>query len=178
MAARLHFLRCTLAVLMLGIAYGVAHDLVTAHVCVEYFTRFHPQIVETENPLLLALVWGVAATWWVAVALGMVVGLAASAGKRPLAPLGHVVRAAALCLAGLWVAAMLAGLAGAFLGGPLSDDFLHRSGLPKGREARFWFDYWAHLAAYGGGVLAASGLCIGIWRGRRPTARSLTARAE
>ena len=44
-----------------AVAYGIAHDNVTARVCVEYFTIGHVPIFGTENPTLLALGWGVLA---------------------------------------------------------------------------------------------------------------------
>lgn len=65
-------------------AYGVLHDLVTAHVCVEYFTVGHPQLFEfeTDSPTLLALGWGVVATWWVGAGLGVPLALVARVGSR------------------------------------------------------------------------------------------------
>ena len=60
--------------------YGVAHDLVTAHLSVEYFTVAHPPI-GTDDPFLLALVWGVLATWWVGVLLGVPLAAAARLGR-------------------------------------------------------------------------------------------------
>ena len=48
-----------------AVLYGVAHDQVTARVCVEYFTIGHPRIIATESPTVLGLAWGVIATWWV-----------------------------------------------------------------------------------------------------------------
>jgi hypothetical protein len=64
---------CTLA----AVGYGILHDLVTAHVCVEYFTEWHPQMVSSRNPVVLALVWGVVATWWVGALLGVLLAVVA-----------------------------------------------------------------------------------------------------
>ena len=166
MASRLHFLRVVLVALTLGILYGIVHDMVTAHVCVEYFSKFHPQVIDSENPALLALIWGVVATWWVAAALGMGLGLAAAAGPRPMAPVPGIARKLAMVLVGLWFFSMVAGFIGSQTGGPLTPQFLHRSGLPVGKEARFWFDYWAHIAAYAGGVVAGIGLMVAVYRSR------------
>lgn len=58
-----------------SIVYGWAHDLVTANLCVEYFTIGHPDIFGTKNPWLLALGWGVVATWWVGLGLGCLLAL-------------------------------------------------------------------------------------------------------
>jgi hypothetical protein len=45
-----------------AIAYGIAHDQITARVCLEYFTLGHPPVFQTRSPTLLALGWGVIAT--------------------------------------------------------------------------------------------------------------------
>ena len=58
--------------------------LVTAHVCAEYFTIGHPPVFHTDDPIRLALGWGVIAMWWVGLGLG--IGLArAAAGRKPSA---------------------------------------------------------------------------------------------
>ncbi|HEU4754510.1 MAG TPA: hypothetical protein VFU47_15485, partial [Armatimonadota bacterium] len=59
------------------------HDQVTVRVCVEYFTVAHPPLITTDSPTLLALAWGVVATWWVGLALGVMLGLAARLGGWP-----------------------------------------------------------------------------------------------
>ena len=60
------FVKIVLSTLFSAISYGIIHDMITAHFCVEYFTIGHPKIIESESPVLLALLWGVIATWWVA----------------------------------------------------------------------------------------------------------------
>ena len=49
---------------LLACLLGICLDMVTAHVAVEYFSVHHPTIIETDQPWLLALIWGVAAAWW------------------------------------------------------------------------------------------------------------------
>src|SRR4029077_1503393 len=66
-----------------AIAYGVAHDQITARVCLEYFTVFHPPVFATQSPTALALGWGVIATWWCGLLLGLLLALAARSGSRP-----------------------------------------------------------------------------------------------
>ena len=70
---------CVLA----AVTYGVIHDQVTARVCVEYFTIGHPPIFGTDDPTLLGIGWGVLATWWVGVILGIPLAAAARLGNRP-----------------------------------------------------------------------------------------------
>src|ERR1700760_3267985 len=67
-----------------AIGYGLVHDQITIRICPEYFTVLHPQILPENTPLtLLALAWGVIATWWVGFILGIIVSLACIAGERP-----------------------------------------------------------------------------------------------
>ena len=53
-----------------AVLYGILHDQVTARVCVEYFTIGHPPVFATESPTLLAIGWGIIATWWGRAVLG------------------------------------------------------------------------------------------------------------
>jgi len=54
-----------------AIGYGIGHDQITARVCVEYFTIGHPPIFSTDSPRLLGLGWGIMATGWVGLVLGL-----------------------------------------------------------------------------------------------------------
>ena len=72
-------LRIVLLAVAAAIAYGILHDQVTARVAIEYFTVAHPRIVESEDPTVLGLVWGVVATWWVGAILGTLLAVAARA---------------------------------------------------------------------------------------------------
>jgi hypothetical protein len=65
-----------------AIVYGVLHDQVTAHLCVEYFSIAHPPVFPTQAPFLLALGWGVIATWWVGLPLGLFAAAASRLGSR------------------------------------------------------------------------------------------------
>src|ERR1700691_299173 len=65
-----------------AVVYGILHDQVTARVCVEYFTIGHPQIFGTESPTLLGIGWGIIATWWVGLLLGVPLAVVARAGSR------------------------------------------------------------------------------------------------
>jgi len=66
-----------------AICYGIIHDQITARICVEYFTIFHPPIFHTQSPTLLGIGWGIVATWWVGAFFSVPLILAARAGARP-----------------------------------------------------------------------------------------------
>jgi hypothetical protein len=75
-------LKIVLTCVIAAVLYGIIHDLVTAHICVEYFSVFHPPVFETNSPTLLALGWGVIATWWVGAFLGVLLAVSARLGNR------------------------------------------------------------------------------------------------
>ncbi|MCB9879287.1 MAG: hypothetical protein H6835_16955 [Planctomycetes bacterium] len=152
-----------------AIAYGIAHDLVTAHVCVEYFTIGHPPVFGTDSPLLLALGWGVIATWWVGLMLGLVLAFAAVRGARPMRTARSLLRPVALLLLVMAVCAALAGGIGYFAGGQgwvfLLEPLASR--VPSERHVLFLADLWAHSASYLVGFVGGLVLAGRVWRSRR-----------
>ena len=88
-----------------SVLFGIAHDLVTAHVFVEYFTVYHPRVVDSESPVVMALVWGVLATWWVGLIAGGVVGFVNYLRPNPLPPSFIAIRLGAALVA-MWIASM------------------------------------------------------------------------
>jgi hypothetical protein len=63
---------------------GICLDLITANVAVEYFSVHHPRIVPAENPWALAVVWGVAASWWFGAIAGVIVAAINHRRQHPL----------------------------------------------------------------------------------------------
>lgn len=138
-----------------AVVYGILHDQITAHVCVEYFSIAHPPVFDTTSPFLLALGWGVIATWWVGLPLGLGLAAAARLGRgrrRGLAQLrGSILKL--MAFGGL--AALVCGVLGA---GLVANGLAPVPGgwgaiLPRDRHVPFAFDAWAHMASYGFGAL-------------------------
>lgn len=151
-----------------SIAYGILHDLVTAHVCVEYFSQFHPNVFHTESPLLLALGWGVIATWWMGLFLGPIVAGAARAGQLPALEWRLLVRPLIGVLAISYGFAML-GLFTGYLLFPTIPSALRANmprlqevHLPPEREHLFMADLIAHNTSYIVSTIGALGLCVWI----------------
>lgn len=90
-----------------SILYGIAHDMVTAHLAVEYFTEYHPKIIEATDPVSMALLWGVIATWWMGAFFGAILAFFAVGGTRPLLPLRRVAKAIFVGLFAVLLIAML-----------------------------------------------------------------------
>lgn len=154
-----------LAILLLSVAaavtYGIVHDQITAHLCVEYFTVGHPILVPTEDPMVLGLVWGVVATWWVGVLVGATLAVASGWGRWPKLNAKDLIRPIVTLMLCVGVFAALAGVAGyvaainklVWIPSPLSEQ------IPAERRIWFLVDLWTHSASYLGGFLGGLALC-------------------
>jgi len=97
-------LKIILVCIAASILYGICHDQITARICIQYFTIFHPPVFPTQSPTLLGIGWGVIATWWVGATLGVLLALCARAGSRPklsvcglYGPIGKLLLVMAVC---------------------------------------------------------------------------------
>lgn len=151
-----------------AILYGIVHDQVTARVCVEYFTIGHPRIFPTESPTWLALGWGVVATWWAGVLLGIPLAFAAQFGRRVKREPKSLVRPIAVLLFVMGVGALLAGFTGyALAKSRLLALQAHLAvAVPQSRHAAFIADGAAHLASYAIGFLGGIFVIGSVWRSR------------
>ncbi|HMS55304.1 MAG TPA: hypothetical protein PKA27_07855 [Fimbriimonadaceae bacterium] len=91
-------LKCILATCVLGVAL----DLVTANVAVEYFTVHHPKVVESESPWVMAFVWGIGASWWFGLIAGVILVWANLRRHDPVS-WNRVVRMVGKACIGMWV---------------------------------------------------------------------------
>lgn len=141
---------------------GICLDMVTANVAVEYFSVFHPKVVESEQPWLLAIIWGIGASWWFGGIAGVIVGAINHRRRTPLAPLRILKWVAVACVV-LWlimIAILLAILAFA-------------STIPE-EARRPTFDYdrrimavaMAHQFEYVLGAIAVVIIAIKTWRAK------------
>src|SRR5205807_554848 len=87
--------------ILLSIALGIAVDLVTANVAVDYFAVYHPHVVSSTSPWVLALVWGVGASWW-AGAIGGAILAFYNWRLRPRVPSNIVLRWVRNACAVIW----------------------------------------------------------------------------
>ena len=153
-----------------AITYGIIHDQVTARICVEYFTIGHPPIFGTEDPTLLGLGWGILATWWVGLFLGLPLAVVARCGSRPKRTAKFLVRPIAGLMAFAACGAFIAGAVGWLLASRglicLGEPFA--SEVPSDRHVAFLIDAFAHTASYGCGFLGGLVVLALVWHGRRP----------
>lgn len=151
-----------------AVIYGILHDQITARICVEYFTIGHAPVFGTDDPTWLGIGWGIIATWWVGLLLGIPLAFAARAGKRPQRSAASLVTPIAILLAAMGLCAFVAGLVGyslssrgaVFLTGWLA------SAVPPEKHILFITDAWAHSASYGVGFVGGIILIASVWRSR------------
>lgn len=155
-----------------AVAYGIVHDQITARVCVEYFTIGHPPVFGTESPTLLGLGWGVIATWWVGLILGVPLAIAARAGSWPRREARSLARPIAMLLLVMGVCALGAGIAGYLLArsGAIELTEPMATLVSPDRHARFLADLWAHSASYLVGFVGGVAVIVHVWRSRRASA--------
>jgi len=146
-----------------AVVYGLVHDQVTVRICVEYFTIGHPKVIESTNPTVLALVWGVIATWWAGAIVGCLLALAAQVGNSPrltarelFRPILWVFAAMAMCATLAGVIAYVCGVNGVYL---VPDDSV--VAMSDRWRVGFITCLWAHNTSYG--VAAIGGLALIVW---------------
>lgn len=152
-----------------AVFYGIAHDQVTVRVCLEYFTIGHPPVFKTTSPALLALGWGVLATWWVGLPLGICLAGAARWGPWPRLVVLDLVRPVLVLLLVMGTAAAFFGWRGLVRAdaGEVKLPAALFSAVPPEKHAAFIADWFAHTASYATGGLGGLSLCLWTLRKRR-----------
>ena len=127
--------------------------------------RFSP----TDDPTLLGLGWGVIATWWVGVLLGVPLAAACRLGRWPKREPRTLWRPLIRLSAFSFTIAAIAGLVGwvaasngwVFLVGSISDR------VPADRHVPFLIDLWAHSASYLVGFVGGIVVIVMVLLGRQ-----------
>lgn len=117
----------------------------------------------------MAIHWGVVATWWVGLALGVLLATAARCGSAPKRGVRELVLPVLGLLAVCACCALVSGVTGWLLAESgairLAGRIAER--VPPDRHVAFLADRWAHTASYGAGLLGGMVLAIGVWCSRR-----------
>lgn len=154
-----------------AVVYGILHDQITTRICLEYFTVFHPPVFPTRSATLLAFGWGVIATWWVGLFLGLLLTLAARAGSRPKLTAATLVHPIGRLLMAMGCTAFIVGVLGYLLatsGLAREPDWMIPA-LDPSRYPRYMADWFAHVASYASGFLGGIVLCVLQYRRRGQT---------
>ncbi|QDT54732.1 hypothetical protein Pan44_27680 [Caulifigura coniformis] len=157
----MEFTRIVVLSILAAVGYGICHDQVTVRVCLEYFTIGHAPVFNTTSPTLLAIGWGVIASWWMGAFLGIPLAAASRIGSRPKLTASDLLKPIGILLAVMAGSAFLAGVAGSAaaasgricLTGPM------KTRVPLDRHQAFLTDLCAHNAAYAVGFVGGFVLC-------------------
>jgi hypothetical protein len=152
-----------------AVCYGILHDQITARISVEYFTIGHPIIIETTDPTTLGLLWGVLATWWAGLLVGIMFAIAAQAGTKPKRNARSLVRPILIVMVVMAVCAAGAGFVG--WGATENNAFALPQQIarlvPRDRHIAFATAMWAHNASYLMGFVGATIAALVVARSRR-----------
>jgi hypothetical protein len=164
---RVESIKIIFGCIVAAVLYGIVHDQFTARICVEYFTEFHPPVFATQSPTLLALGWGVIATWWAGAFIGLLLAVAARFGRRPKISANDIAPMVLVLMGIMAACAIAAGFIGLFAA-PVPPAIANM--LPPAMHRRFLAAWWAHSASYLSGFAGGLVLCTLIWlrRGRLP----------
>lgn len=160
--------------LLAAITYGIIHDEVTSHLCVEYFTVAHPLLFHTDSPALLGLCWGVFATAGIGAVMGVLLAEVSQSVGPPSYPVTRVLRLVLRLLAVMASAATLAGIAGFELSSRSILTVPQSFSIAPAHRDRFMAVWFAHGASYLTGIGGGALLILQVWR-RRGRPRIITA---
>jgi hypothetical protein len=167
MKARL-FLKTIATCILASVLYGLIHDQITIRICPQYFTIWHPHVIETDSLTVLALVWGVIATWWMGAFLGILVGGSATFGQWPIPSFNYIFKCILWIMGASAIGAILAGLI-AWQIHAIAPAFIMReqiASLDLETQRRFTIDLFIHNASYNVAPIGAIIASIFIWRRR------------
>lgn len=159
--------KIALLITMLAIVYGVFHDQITVRVCLEYFTVAHPPILHVSDPTLIALIWGIATTWWPGLFVGTLVAIASNTGDRPIYAARMLVRPLLTLLMVMSGSALIAGIIGYTLAkSGIVQPVDYVSAMDSSKHPAFMADAFAHCASYLFGFLGSVVILVRVWRAR------------
>lgn len=137
--------------------YGIVHDQITARICVEYFTIGHAPVFNTTDPTLLGLGWGIRATWWVGLIVGIPLASFARFGRRPRRSAVSLIRPMVVLATCSAVLAAVAGVVAYFAATngwiTLHPEMAAR--LPEDKQTSFLVDLWIHNTSYTSGFVGS-----------------------
>jgi hypothetical protein len=150
-----------------AVLYGILHDQVTARICPEYFTVGHVD-VGLRDPTLLGLFWGIVATWWAGLIVGIPLAFAARFGKRRKVEPRELVRRIGGLLLVMGLCAAVAGGLGylALTRGWVTVEAGLLPPLEPSQKVPFVVDLCIHETSYFVGFAGAIVLSVLTWRAR------------
>lgn len=167
----MQFLKIVGMATLAAILYGVIQEEVATRISSLHFTLLHPQLLTANSLTLRALAWGVVSTWWVGLIVGVLLAVAARAGRETRIDSREVVRPIFVLLAIMALGAFLGGY-WQFRKGSIVD-----GNITPSDGARLFAVDMAHGISYIFGFLGGLALCVWalVLRMRRSRSHSVQA---
>ena len=151
-----------------AVVYGMLHDQVTVQICPEYFTVGHRPVFGEQSPVMLAMLWGLRASFWAGLILGTGLALSATVGATAQYTAVLLLRPVLLLLLSMACCALIAGMAGFYLANvhAVGLDHYWSSRIAIDKQPRYLACGFAHNASYLVGFFGGSILIRRTWMSR------------
>lgn len=159
----LEITKIVLGTVFIAVVYGITHDMVTAHTEISYFTMFHPHIINSASPVDQALAWGVIATWWMGLMIGVAIALCSQLGPNPRISAGQALKSLTKATVFVFIVAMATLAIGLRFFEGKTVEFQPD---PSDTSGRFLAVLTTHQVSYFLSAIMAVGLCLVVLRKR------------
>jgi hypothetical protein len=155
-----------------AILFGVVLDLVTAFICVEYFTAYRPHRFGSDSPFAQGMAWGVFDFWWRGVALACVVPLLSRWTTLPKLSWQNLLWPLVAVGTAAYIAAFVSGVTAFYVIRDTPLKLLRNAPrvidahLSASQERAFTADLYAHLASNWALIMCSILLCLWIVKRR------------
>ena len=168
------FIFIILLTIISAIVYGIVHDQITVRISIEYFLIGHPRIFHTESPTLLACGWGIIATWWVGLILGIPLAITARVGRWKKIEPKDLLKPIFVLLLIMGAVSILSGVIGYLT---VSNGIFYlvepyASRVPVDRHTAFLTAGWMHVGSYLAGFVGGIILIILTYKKRKVLSRA------
>ncbi len=163
--------------ILASVVYGILHDQITARVYLPYFTVWHPHLIDSTDPTVVAFFWGFVATWWVGLFISIPLSFAAVFGDRPMLSFKTLAKGVCVLLLVTFVCATAVLYTG-YVTEWLIPDWVRRSPETFGgdEEMKLFSAVLAtHNTSYTVGALGGMLLCVWVSLRRKKMARGAVA---
>jgi len=156
------FLKIVAFCVLASIVYGIVHDQITIRVCPAYLTVFHPHIVNSASLTVIALAWGVVATWWAGLISGVLIALSARTGREPRLALSDLWQPMFCLLGSMATAALVWGFFGHHVAVSTGGAYPYSpfTGMNSDEYPGLMTAWYAHTASYAVGFAGSLVLCV------------------
>lgn len=161
--------------ILASVVFGILHDQVTIRISPEYFTKwpFHADVFQHPSLTITALFWGVAATWWVGLILGIPLAFVCTTGEGVWWTWSRLLKPLLITISFLFFSSFVSYLVAKSISFRAPAPMLNYSPDSDEELIRFSQVLVAHNASYIGGAIGGLALVIYVVRRRAKWSRTL-----